>query len=318
MKTRLHIVASCADRKRLPIAKELRLGSHRDRGRVSRLDSFLIALGRANGDTLPAADLYAGPYWAVVRELPAAAAGAGVQATLWVASAGYGLVPATAPLRGYSATFRLGEPDSVASGLESDPVSTQLAAWWQGLAAWKGPSPGRPRCVSDLAAAEPRSHVMVLGSPRYIQALEDDLGSAVSILRERLLIVTSLAPGKGNPLAGNVIASEERLLSVVEGARPALHARVARHIIAESPRYGLAADTVRGRLRSLADRSSYRRPPERAPMNDEQVRAFIRRALRTQRELSCTRALRSLRDGGRACEQKRFRELYQEVVNGHA
>ena len=49
-------------------------------------------------------------------------------------------------------------------------------------------------------------------------------------------------------------------------------------------------------------------------MTDYQVKRFIKRELRSAPGLSCTRALRVLRDGGRACEQKRFKNLFREVA----
>ncbi|WP_395849315.1 hypothetical protein [Cystobacter fuscus] len=47
-------------------------------------------------------------------------------------------------------------------------------------------------------------------------------------------------------------------------------------------------------------------------MTDEEVQQFIVRALRTE-ALSCSAALRRLRDSGRACEQQRFKRLFTEL-----
>jgi hypothetical protein len=50
-----------------------------------------------------------------------------------------------------------------------------------------------------------------------------------------------------------------------------------------------------------------------AAMSDDDVRRFIRERLRAEPDLRHTRMLRDLRDGGRACEQKRFRRLFMQV-----
>ncbi len=312
MKTRLHIVANCADRKRLPVPAERRLGTHRASGSRSRMSSFIAALSASRGESVEAKDLYVGPYWAVVRELPVVADASRIDAELWIASAGYGLVPSNAKLHGYSATFRVGEPDSVASTTEPHSVAEQVSAWWAGLASWRGPSRA-PRRVTELAAVDPRAIVMVLGSPRYVQAMSDDLRGAARLLGDRLIIVTSHEFELGHPLRDNVVVAEERLLAEVQGARPALQARVARHILANARRHGLGAAELRRKYDKLAEGSGFRRTPERSPMTDRAVRLFITRQLHATPNLSCTRALRVLRDGGRACEQKRFKNLFREV-----
>lgn len=52
-----------------------------------------------------------------------------------------------------------------------------------------------------------------------------------------------------------------------------------------------------------------------AIMSDDEVRAFIRSKLAVDRSLRHTRLLRTLREGGRACEQGRFRRLFKEVTS---
>jgi hypothetical protein len=313
MATRLHIVANCADRKRLAVPGERRLGTHHAHGSVSRLSSFVKALSSARGDSVEAKDLYVGPYWAVVRELPLVAEASRIAASLWVSSAGYGLVPSNAKLHGYSATFRVGESDSVACTADPYSVAEQVSAWWADLARWNGPT-RQPRRLTDLASAEPHAHVMVVASPRYVQAMADDLRSTAGILGSRLIVITSYEFGGGDPLSRNVIASEERLLAEVRGARPALHARVARHILANAQTHGLDAEALRARYHDLAELADFRRTPERQPMTDHEVKRFIKRELHTAPGISYTRALRELRDGGRACEQKRFKNLFREVA----
>ena len=313
MKTRIHIVANCADRKRLQVPPQCMLRMHHARSGLSRLASFLRTLESARGVSAVAEELYVGPYWAVVRDLPVVAASRGLEASLWVASAGYGLVPGSARLHGYSATFRVGEPDSVPSTDEPFSITEQLTAWWAGLSEWAGPS-GKPRRIADLASAEPKAYVMVVSSPRYVQAMSEDLRSALKYLGPRLIIVTSHRLASSDPLAANVVLSEERLLPVVEGARPALHARVARHILAGSRSSGLDAHELRSRYARLAARAGFTRVPTRKPMTDAEVKRYLRQELHRAPRLSYTRALRVLRSRGRACEQKRFKGLFGEVV----
>ena len=49
------------------------------------------------------------------------------------------------------------------------------------------------------------------------------------------------------------------------------------------------------------------------PVPDEQVADFIKRKLRKQPEVTASPLLRSLRESGLACEQKRFGRIFKEI-----
>src|SRR5258708_111624 len=95
MNSLLHIIVNCTDRKRAPIPDELRLRSISARDIEDRASKWWRRIERYRGGAVSAEDLYAGGHWAVARRLPGLAAKAGYKATLWVSSAGYGLVPST-------------------------------------------------------------------------------------------------------------------------------------------------------------------------------------------------------------------------------
>ena len=317
MRNRLHIIAACADRKRAKPAHALCLRAHRSTPKKARLQSFIEALESATGEAIPAVDLYVGAYWATVRELPALAAGLDFEATLWVASAGYGLMPATSSVHAYSATFQVGVLDSVSTGPSEHSVRDQVLAWWEGLASWKGPARRSPRQIADLVADDPHATVIVIASPRYVQAMRRDLRSAGHVLRDRLLVVSSIAADGEVGLAPMLIPSEASLLPVVGGSLPSLHARVARDIILGSRKHGLRAPEIQARYRQLIASSDYAGMPQRDNATDAEVVAFAHKALKGRPDLTHTPALRMWRDGGRACEQKRFKRIFQEVVSRH-
>lgn len=54
-------------------------------------------------------------------------------------------------------------------------------------------------------------------------------------------------------------------------------------------------------------------PIDRERHGDDDVRAFIIKALDENPKMGWTKLLREWRNSGHACEQKRFRGLYQDV-----
>ena len=58
--------------------------------------------------------------------------------------------------------------------------------------------------------------------------------------------------------------------------------------------------------------------PARKAVTDEDVRVFVRNALRANPRARHTALLREYREAGYACEQKRFGRLFKEVEQRHA
>ncbi|MDI1450827.1 hypothetical protein [Polyangium sp. 6x1] len=313
MKRIVHIIASCTDRKRLPVPEKLAMRNVRaDSG--ERFEQWWRALAQDRSPTLPAVELYVGDHWSVVRELPAVAKASGLQAHLWVASAGYGLVPAEASLHAYAATFSSGHADSVLVG-GSDTRSTAARAWWKRLAEAPAPPGSGPRTLAALARSAPNAMLLVVASPRYLAALEDDLIEAQAHLRapDDLLIVSGSPGPTSDALKPCWLPSTAALQAELGGALGSLHARVARRILQEAADHGLKTSEVRRRLAELERQQAPAARPDREPMTDDQVVSFIQEQLAKDAGATHTRLLRSLRDGGRACEQSRFRRLFLQT-----
>jgi hypothetical protein len=232
---------------------------------------------------------------------------------LWVISAGYGLISETAQLHGYSATFARGHPDSVAKA-EDIVVDNMNEAWWEHLIRWPGPEHGMPRSLAELAQDDPRTGMLVMGSPDYLRAVEQDLLTAATRLDDdaRLVVISSREIEK-TCLGGYLIVSDSRLQSQLGGARTSLHARVGRQVISFAARCGWVVGKLReeyNRMLTIALEKSVNR---RRRVTNEEVQQFICEELVTYPRARSTGLLRKLRDRGQACEQARFKALFDDV-----
>jgi hypothetical protein len=299
MKPRLNIVAACTERKRSTGGPPVRL---RDVPLgPDRAGRWLAAL-RGHQPQLPAAELYVGDHWSIARSLPAVAEAAGFDATLWAASAGYGLVRADQPLVNYSATFSLGHPDSVARASDG-PDATQ--AWWSDLNRASG------HVIADASA--PASW-LVIGSPAYVHAMEQQLLGLLPLAKNLLLVTGQPGPTDGR-LRQSWVVSSSTHQPLLGGALPALHARVARHLIRSVKEPAdLSSDWANAFLHREGQASPGFSRPDRQRSSDEDVRLFILSALAGGRRESHTKLLRAFRAAGRACEQSRFRALFMSVA----
>jgi hypothetical protein len=160
----------------------------------------------------------------------------------------------------------------------------------------------------------------MVASPDYVHALRDDLVAAASELKRaaRLLIVSASGPGLGQ-LESHIVPSDARLQVRVGGARTSLHARVAREILQRADRHGLEVPAVRARYERILARSPAPQLFDRERLSDAEVRQFIREQKSKDGDVTHSGLLRLLRDGGRACEQSRFRALFfKEIRRTHA
>lgn len=309
---RVNLVVTCTKRKSRRPADALRLREVPPAAPEERASAWLDRLRAGDGEVVPALDLYAGDHWSVIRELPDAGEWGGVEVRLWICSAGYGLIPADAGVLPYSATFSAGHPDSVhAPGVVSRGEAHRR--WWRALAEWKGPVPDAPRTLRALAAREPEVAVMVVASPSYLDPLMADLREAAAALRDpESLMVVSGGAGALAGLERQQVPFDARLQAQLGGAMMSLNARVAREVL--SSRTELRASAVAGAIQALARDLPEFRYPERVRQTDEQVRAYLHGELSASPEARWTPLHRKLRDQlGLACEQKRFRGLWEKV-----
>jgi hypothetical protein len=314
MSSRLHIVAPCANRKRLAVPHRLRLQSVRERDPAARARAWCKLLECHSSPTRPAIDLYAGDHWKVVRTLPDAAQAAGYEAELWVLSAGYGLVSATAPLPAYSATFARGHQDSIADRTECISAEAMNQAWWLFLSEWGGPTPGAIRSLQELARRDADAGLLIFGSPDYVRAVEKDLLAAADALRrpERLVVISSRGV-KGGRLDPHLIESDAGLLGRLGGGRVSIHARVARLLLELADVGDWDVGTLRERYQAVQSKVPETRVQPRTRLSDEEMCRFIITELSEDSSASATSLLRRLRQSGRACEQTRFKNLVTEA-----
>jgi hypothetical protein len=307
MEPELHIVVTCANRKRHPVPQNLRLQDIQHKRLGDRFDAWIHQLTTSQAVEVPADQLYGGEHWQVARTLDQHAAANGHEATTWVCSAGYGLVPITAPLRPYAATFTPGHPDSVGG------TTASIQHWWDHHTNWQGPVAGPPRSLASLAAGDPRTHLLVVLSAMYLRACVRDLIALAEQLRQsEQLTIISIGGTAPPELREFVLPADGHLQTVVGGTLGALNVR-------------LAAQLLRSTRNTLPDRRAFtdslaqlqqqagRRPVfQRTPMTDDQIRAFILERL--TEHSTHTALLRQLRSSGLACEQRRFAQLFTATV----
>ncbi len=260
----------------------------------------MTRLAETSVSPAPALDLYAGEHWDVARRL-ARTRPTGTPVELWVCSAGYGLIPAAAPIVPYAATFAAGNPDSVPDG------TVGARAWWDALSEWAGPI-GGTRTLSDLVGSDSKSRVLLVLSATYLNACREDISRAIARIADtKQLSIISAGTKDDGELKNFLLPCDARMQTAVGGTRQALNVRAAEYLLAASIVDHDEMSEALGKL--LADQPAIARY-ERLPASDAEVRAFIHARLRINPGATHSRLLREFRDKNRACEQVRFAGLF--------
>ncbi len=321
MRRKIHILASCTNLKRFPVPRELHLRAVRGKSVVDRANNWWRRLKSHRGESVRAVDLYTGQHWAIVRELPAVAEGAGLNPQLWVLSAGYGFIPASARIHPYSATFSSSNPDTVITHApEAGSKEESLQTWWVQLGRFKGPDRNAPRSIGELARRDPGAVIVIVASPTYVRAIELDAIEATRALEgsQHLLVISGRMEGRCSPLRDHLILSDASLRESLGGALFSLHARMARWVLEAAKHTALTVGAVRSRVNHLAEDAIEFVRPNRQRLTDTEIQTFIQRTLPELPHPSHSSLLRILRKNGWACEQGRFKAIYSQVVGTHA
>jgi len=292
VKPKLTVVVTCTERKSAPATRECQVRHLPKLSLTERHDTWLRRLDAAVGKK-PVSHLYAGEAWRRAEAVLGAAAAAGFEPRLFVASAGLGLVPASALAPAYGATFTVGHDDSVASSVAGN------RDWWTQFCAVGG---------KTLAGVAGDATVVVL-SETYASALDADLARLAETPGDHLLV------GGSREIAGLTrLRSDLGLRHVLGGTAGSLNLRMAEAWLRKLTEPKLTdAQRMKGWV-TWADGVRKTERYDRRTLTDALVLEFIE-TLRAQHPgTSRTRALRMLRDSGHACEQARFANLFAQAV----
>lgn len=307
----VNVVVTCTARKTVPVPELLMMrGLRRDRldRRFSEWNQRLQSqtFGREK-----AGELYCGNSWSVIREI-AADEKLPSRLRIWVISAGHGLVAIDENLAPYAATFTPRDEDSV---IPPELSSHSVAEWWDMLVSGRRQAGTSVASIADIARLYPRTPLVAAISNEYLRAVAHDLEATRAALADgdRLIIITAGAK-KSGPLGANFLPCDSRLEHHYGRSRMALNARILRSLLQDFPAKDITANRLSSHFAPLLARLPKASYPERRPSEDETVRSFIRREIAKNAKGSYTALLRQYRATGRACEQKRFRGLFREVV----
>ncbi len=308
----VNLVVSCTNRKRYETAPGLAAHELAGSDVQTRLRAWKGRLKTVQAEKYPAEELYMGEHWSVVRNIPSEAGNRGWSVRLWICSAGYGLIQPGTHIHSYQAAFTPGTIDSVA------PWNRRAAqSWWKGVCSYTIPDKrDLPRSLSALALKYPRTPMIVALSADYLNAVEEDLRAVLdqTYFERYLSIISCGTRSQHRHWRNNLLPCNGGLSASLGGTLTSLNARVARFLLGFQAHTEPTVDHWSALVRSIENRTVALL--SRTPQSDAEISRFIRAALKKTPPASKTKLLEDFRATGKACEQKRFGELYMRLRQG--
>lgn len=232
----------------------------------------------------------------------------------YVVSAGYGLLAVDDPISSYGATLSPGHPDSVQS--RSARISKANAAWMAGLRAWSPPQGTMGAgSIAEVASSNPSDPIIVCLGRTYVEAVADDLVAAAEVLEHRELLTVFSTGGALTGLDESWVDVPGRLRMTLGGTLGSTATRTARAVVAATGTEPFTSSAAR-RLTEVLVSDAPPLPPTRGlRASDDVVRLWIEDHVRNHPASSVSSALKALRNAGLACEQSRFRSLFEGVTS---
>lgn len=297
------VITSCTGRKKKKYDSFSFPGARRARGADELARAWVATLQGREAETVAVRDYYAGRGFS-----EALSVADHLDAPLGVVSAGLGLVYSTDAVTPYDLTVSGGSA-SISTHLSRYGQTT--VDWWSALnAAW-----GRPYPFSRLFGAYGAVTVLVALPSTYLSMVQDELADLEPRQRQRLRIITSEAGAASLPvvLAPQAMPYDARLESDLPGTLSDFPQRALRHFVMTLEAHERPADEARQLVTGAMKHMQRRELPVRRRLSDAEICNLLRKNWDTCDGKS-TKLLRYLRDEALvACEQTRFRQLWQEV-----
>jgi hypothetical protein len=305
----LHLVLACTKTKKTQPSPGLCLGSIPDQiAWEKRQDLWIDKITSVDGaPTCEAIDLYSGGGWRSLKELLKSNLCRG-QVKTWICSAGYGFLCESERIKAYSATFALGECDSIT---KFKNLETQRG-WWSRINQ-KLDKKNPYKTILDLVRENPLDCYLIAIPFSYLVVIQEDLAKMEKILGNERLIILQIGSRSVLKSINSVLNVDSRVIQILGGVLSSLYLRLVSHIICALGENLPNFLEIRKLVMDLNSRILKRNKKKGRKIADEEVERLIIEMVSAKQKRSASLLLNELRNAGISCEQKRFHRIFNNV-----
>ncbi|ATC99584.1 hypothetical protein [Pseudoalteromonas spongiae] len=303
---KFHLITNCTSSKSSKAEYKLHFSDFINNSNVAH--SWLEALNDSK-PTIKAIDMYVGDHWNNVREIH------NLGVPISIVSAGYGLVSSEHLINSYDATFSANTENSVGQIFKSNYLSERNVEWWKTIhQISSNTSP-----VKSLVNENLDSFFIIALTPDYLKVLEPELIELVATKKINIMntAIISRDVSLHSSLKSLHYKNSEDFCHELGGSRISLNIRLAKYLIKDIDKSGHIRNQLENKFNALVLKAKPAKKYNRKKLSDTELMNFIESELNLgdSAKISASVLLRTLRNKGLACEQKRFSSLYRNVIN---
>ncbi|WP_371196084.1 hypothetical protein [Glaciecola sp. SC05] len=266
---------------------------------------------RLNQETtkLKAKDVYLGDHWSRVLEL------INSETVVNIISAGYGFIESNTPICRYDATFSSQNANSVSNLYNFSSTTACNQKWWKDINSFLN---GYENPIEVLYNANPEDKFIIATSPTYLKVIQPELTYLAQIgrLNKENTVILSTRQSVPQELNSVFLTVKDEFTALVGGSHVSLNIRVAAFIIEHAQKGIDFLTQVNTAYNILLKEGRPTLKYKRKKLTDDDVKEFINNFLKSTKQALPTASpiLRELRNQGMACEQKRFKKIFESVL----
>lgn len=302
---RFHLITNCTNSKNSKALNKFYFSDFKNNKNV--VSSWLNALNNGKAG-IKAIDMYVGDHWSNVRKIY----DLGIPVS--IVSAGYGLLSSEHLIHSYDATFSPRSENSVGQIFESNYLAERNIKWWESINKSLLGLPPLRSLINENSTA----FFIIALAPHYLKVIEPELielTSSNKVNRQNTIIISREAKIHDS-LKEMFYRNSEDFCDVLGGNRVSLNIRLARYLLDQADKSTDVVEHISKRYEKLLLEAKPAKKYKRKKLSDDEIIEFIQRELKDSKGLtpSASGFLRSLRNKGLACEQKRFGSIYRSVL----
>ncbi len=258
---------------------------------------------------LKAKHVYLGDHWSRVLEI------INLETVVSIISAGYGFIGSNTPICRYDATFSSQNVNSVSKLYKLASTTECNRKWWRDINRFLY---GYENPIEVLYHKNPKDKFIIATSPTYLKVIQPELINLAKIgrLNKHNTVILSTQQLVPQELESVFLTVKDDFTALVGGSHVSLNIRVAAFII-KYTRKGIDFLTqVRIAYNILLQEGRPTTKYKRKKLTDDEVRDFINSFIKSTKQSLTTASpiLRELRNQGMACEQKRFKKIFESIL----
>lgn len=312
---KIAFVVACTKKKRVDPPRQLQFDTLGHADDVNLLAKEWLRKIEDNNALYIAEELYCGPGWVPVLEARSLSQQILGKTSLYVLSAGMGLICSTDLIPAYSATFADGK-DQVVARIDSGQSKREIhREWWNALGKL------RPKKANfTLEEIQSNDYILVAAGSEYLYSVHDSLIELVRRTNPKRLFIISIGISKGEidaSLQECLLPFDISIEHMLPGARSSINQRVLHWVVKEViPKVTWERHEVEAFIsKVIADCHDIQSTlPKRqiVTLDDSSIKKWIRVQIQRENGITKSKLLRTFRES-MSCEQSRFSKLVDIV-----